>query len=33
VLGTPEDTEEKAKGKCVICGEKAQTMVRTAIAY
>jgi prolyl-tRNA synthetase len=33
VLGTPEDTEEEAKGKCVICGEKAQTMVRTAIAY
>lgn len=33
VLGTPEDSKEKVKGKCVICGEKARTIVRTAMAY
>jgi prolyl-tRNA synthetase len=33
VLGTPEDAEMKAEGRCVICGERAETIVRTAIAY
>jgi prolyl-tRNA synthetase len=33
VLGTPEDTEEKVDGKCIICGEKAKSIVRAAIAY
>jgi prolyl-tRNA synthetase len=33
VLGIPEDTDEKVKGKCIVCGEKTETIVRTAIAY
>jgi prolyl-tRNA synthetase len=33
VLGIPEDKKEKVEGKCVICGEKTETTVRTAIAY
>jgi prolyl-tRNA synthetase len=33
VLGTPEDTKATIKGKCVVCGQKAQSTVRTAIAY
>ncbi|MGA2767845.1 MAG: proline--tRNA ligase [Candidatus Bathyarchaeia archaeon] len=33
VLGTPEDTEQKVDGKCIICGEKAKSIVRAAIAY
>jgi len=33
VLGTPEDVEEKADGKCVVCGQKASSMVRVALAY
>jgi prolyl-tRNA synthetase len=33
VLGTPEDTDEKVSGKCIVCGEKAKSTVRTAIAY
>jgi prolyl-tRNA synthetase len=33
VLGTPEDSEAEIRGKCVICGEKAKSTVRTAIAY
>lgn len=33
VLGTPEDIKEKAKGSCIICGGKANAMVRTAVAY
>jgi hypothetical protein len=33
VLGTPEDTKEKTGGKCIVCGEKATSTVRTAIAY
>ena len=33
VLGTPEDIEWKAEGKCAICGERAETIVRAAIAY
>jgi prolyl-tRNA synthetase len=33
VLGTPEDTERKVSGKCIVCGEEAKSAVRTAIAY
>lgn len=33
VLGTPEDSVEKVKAKCVVCGEEAETMVRAAVAY
>jgi len=33
VLGTPEDIEEETHGKCVVCGKKTSTIVRTAIAY
>jgi prolyl-tRNA synthetase len=33
LLGTPEDTEEKIGGKCLICGEKAMNIVRVALAY
>jgi prolyl-tRNA synthetase len=33
LLGFPEDTEEKVKGKCVVCGEKAANIVRVALAY
>jgi prolyl-tRNA synthetase len=33
VLGTPEDSEEKAKGKCVVCGKNAEDILRLAIAY
>ena len=33
VLGTPEDMKAVIKGKCVVCGQKAQSAVRTAIAY
>ena len=33
VLGTSEDTKEKVEGKCVVCGEKAQANVRTAMTY
>ena len=33
VLGTPEDTEVKTSGKCIVCDEKAKSTVRTAIAY
>jgi prolyl-tRNA synthetase len=33
VLGTPEDAEEETKGMCVVCGEKTEIVVRTAIAY
>jgi prolyl-tRNA synthetase len=33
LLGTPEDTEEKIDGKCLICGEKAENIVRVALAY
>jgi len=33
VLGVPVDTEEKVGGKCVVCGRKADHVVRTAIAY
>ncbi len=33
LLGTPEDTEEKIDGKCMVCGEKAVNIVRVALAY
>jgi prolyl-tRNA synthetase len=33
VLGTPEDTNEKPQGKCIVCGEKAKSIIRAAIAY
>lgn len=33
VLGTPEDSEEKAKGNCVVCGKKAKDILRTAMTY
>jgi prolyl-tRNA synthetase len=33
VLGVPEDVKERITGKCVVCGEKADSIVRTAIAY
>jgi prolyl-tRNA synthetase len=33
VLGTPEDSEEKVNGKCVVCGQKAVSVVRVALAY
>jgi len=33
VLGAPVDTEEKIDGKCVVCGRKAEHVVRVAIAY
>lgn len=33
VLGTSEDKKEKTQGKCVICNDAAQTLVRTAMTY
>ena len=33
VLGTPEDLQEKVKGNCVICGKKAKSILRLAVAY
>jgi prolyl-tRNA synthetase len=33
VLGVPVDTKEKIDGKCVICGQKAEHVVRVAVAY
>ncbi len=33
VLGVPVDIEEKVDGKCVVCGRKAEHVVRVAIAY
>jgi prolyl-tRNA synthetase len=33
VLGVPVDIEGKIDGKCVVCGEKAEHVVRAAIAY
>jgi prolyl-tRNA synthetase len=33
LLGTPADVKIKAEGNCLICGEKAQEIVRTAVAY
>ncbi len=33
VLGTPEDREVKAEGKCVVCGRPAKTVLRVAKTY
>ncbi len=33
LLGTPVDAEEKIEGKCAVCGKKASSIVRVAIAY
>ncbi len=33
LLGTPEDTIEKIDGKCLICEDKAENIVRVALAY
>lgn len=33
VLGTPEDLKEKVKGICVVCGKKAENILRVAAAY
>jgi prolyl-tRNA synthetase len=33
VLGIPADSKEKAKGNCVVCGKKAENVLRTAISY
>jgi prolyl-tRNA synthetase len=33
VLGTPEDLNEKVKGKCVVCGSDAEDILRLAVAY
>ncbi|UCH69867.1 MAG: proline--tRNA ligase [Candidatus Bathyarchaeota archaeon] len=33
VLGVPVDTEEKVSGKCIVCGRRAENVVRVAIAY
>ena len=33
VLGTPEDSREKVKGNCVVCGKRAKGVLRTAFAY
>ena len=33
ILGTPEDVKEKITGKCVVCGRKAASTLRIALAY
>ncbi len=33
VLGIPMDEKEKASGNCIVCGKKAQKVVRVAVAY
>jgi prolyl-tRNA synthetase len=33
VLGTPEDSKVKIAGKCIVCGQEATKVVRTAVAY
>jgi hypothetical protein len=33
VLGMPMDEKEKASGNCIVCGKKAQNVVRVAVAY
>jgi prolyl-tRNA synthetase len=33
VLGPAEDLEEKVKGNCVVCGRKAESILRAAISY
>jgi len=33
LLGTPVDIADKIEGNCIICGKKASSLVRVAIAY
>lgn len=33
VLGVPQDIKEGVSGTCVVCGKKAQNIVRVAVAY
>jgi prolyl-tRNA synthetase len=33
MLGVPRDTKEKVSGTCIVCGKKAQNIVRVAVAY
>jgi prolyl-tRNA synthetase len=33
VLGMPMDEKEKVSGNCIVCGKKAQNVVRVAVAY
>jgi prolyl-tRNA synthetase len=33
VLGVPEDSKAKITGTCIVCGEKADDVVRTAVGY
>jgi len=33
VLGIPADLKEKINGNCVVCGKKAENILRTAITY
>ncbi len=33
VLGTPLDVKEEATGKCIVCGKRASSLVRVAVAY
>jgi len=33
VLGIPQDEKGKASGNCIVCGKKAKTIVRVAVAY
>ena len=33
VLGMPMDEKEKTYGNCIVCGKKAQNVVRVAVAY
>jgi prolyl-tRNA synthetase len=33
MLGVPQDKKEKVSGTCIVCGKKAQNIVRVAVAY
>jgi len=33
VLGTPVDSKEKVKERCMVCGKKAENIIRLAVAY
>jgi prolyl-tRNA synthetase len=33
VLGIPQDVKEKVSGTCIVCGKKATSIVRVAVAY
>lgn len=33
LLGVPEDVKERGEGNCVVCGRKAENVVRIAVAY